>query len=93
MNDALIYYKSAQNTSGSLLGFEDEDDDDKIDMAAIFEKQYENFKKRADVRVLKKTPMQKALEKDGRFKPVYASPIAEMESLGLEMPTVWVKVK
>lgn len=93
MDDALVYYKSTQNASDSLLGFEDEDDDDKIDMAAIFEKQYENFRKRADVRVLKKTPMQKALEKDGRFKPVYASPVAEMEGLGLEMPTVWVKVK
>ena len=44
-------------------GLKTKDDDDKIDMAAIFEKQYENFRKRADVRVLKKTPMQKRLKR------------------------------
>lgn len=51
----------------------------------------ESLEDSADVRILKKTPMQTALERNGRFKPVYASEIQSME--GIETPTVWVKVK
>jgi len=51
----------------------------------------ESLEDSADLRILKKTPMQTALERNGRFKPVYASEIQSME--GIETPTVWVKVK
>lgn len=51
----------------------------------------ETLEDSADVRILKKTPMQIALERDGRFKPVYTSEVSSME--GIEIPTVWIKVK
>ena len=49
------------------------------------------IKRREDIRILKKTPMQKALERDGRFTPAYTSSVSNMP--GFETPTVWVKVK
>jgi len=51
----------------------------------------EDWKNQADVRVLKKTPMQTALERDGRFVPVHKSSMKGLEEF--ETPTVWVKVK
>lgn len=58
---------------------------------APIRKELEELTKREDIRILKKTPMQKALERDGRFAPVYASPVSSMP--GVEVPTVWIKVK
>lgn len=52
---------------------------------------HEIFEEQADVRILKKTPVHKALERDERFKPVHYSSIAGIEEI--KVPTVWVKVK
>ncbi len=45
----------------------------------------------AEVRILKKGVIERALEKDGRFKPVQYSPVEGFNDI--KVPTVWVKVK
>ncbi len=87
MNEALLYYKKAQGALSANSGFNYDD----LDMVEIMEDRVSMLKEQADMRILKKTPVHKALEKDGRFKPVHTSQIQGLD--GVEMPTVWVKVK
>lgn len=51
----------------------------------------DTLKNQADARILKKGAIERALEKDGRFKPVQYSPVEGFNDI--EVPTVWVKVK
>ncbi len=86
MQDANLYAKSTKIATDDL--------DYQIDYDAIMKTvkiAADAFKRQADVRILKKTPMHKALERDGRFKPVHYSKVKGLEDI--EMPTVWVKVK
>ena len=86
MQDANLYAKSTKIATNDL--------DYQIDYDAIMKTvkiAADAFKRQADVRILKKTPMHKALERDGRFKPVHYSKVKGLEDI--EMPTVWVKVK
>ena len=47
----------------------------------------------ANVKIYKKSLIQMALEKDGRFKPIYFSDAVLPLSGDEKVPTVWVKVK
>ncbi len=60
-------------------------------MKNIVKTNVDSLKSQVEVRILKKGAIERALEKDGRFKPVQYSPVEGFNDI--EVPTVWVKVK